>query len=241
MKTRFHFNKKLDKQMISEFINIENGGGINFSDGIIKTHPKLKILKPSNDKLSARHKVSYLKEYVDTYYNKNKPTMLSKINFIKKAWKKKENKFIAIAENFFEGFDFSESDYIAYASIINCNPRFLESKTFQFYYKKSIPDAVHTIAHEILHFIFFDFIEKEMKKEIKNLSEEELWDLSEIFNTVLLGSKRYEKIVDKKFVIPYPDHSIYIPLFKKAYKKSKNAREFIAQGVAIILNKKIAE
>lgn len=238
MKTRFYFNKKLDKQMISEFINIDNGGGMNFAQGILKIHPRLKPLKPSNDRLSNRDKTLLLKEYVDIYYNKNRSSMLHKIDSIKKAWKERENKYITITKEFFEGFDFLGSDYIAYASIVNCNPRFLESKTFQFFYKKSAPDAIHTIAHEILHFIFFDFIEKKMKKEIKILSEDQLWDLSEIFNTILLSSERYQEIINKKFVISYPDHKHYIPLFKKAYKKSNNARDFITAGIDIILRKK---
>jgi hypothetical protein len=238
MKTRFYFNKKLDRQMISEFIKIDNGGGINFAQGIFKIHPRLKPLEPSNDKLNNRDKALFLKEYLDFYYNKNGSSMLHKIDSIKKAWKKKENKYITITEEFFEDFDFSKSDYIAYASIINCNPRFLESKTFQFFYKKSTPDAIHTIAHEILHFIFFDFIEEKMKKEIKHLSEDQIWDLSEIFNTILLSSSRYQKIINKKFIIVYPDHKHYIPLFKKAYKNSTNARDFIIAGINIILRKK---
>lgn len=238
MKIRFYLNKKLDCQMISEFINIDNGGGINFSRGITKIHPKLKIIESSNKKLSKKDKKLYLREFVDIYYNEHKVPMLDKIDSIKKAWKTRENKYISITEDFFVDFNFSKSDYIAYASIINCNPRFLESKTFQFFYKKSIPDAIHTIAHEILHFVFFDFIEKKMRKEIKNLSEDQIWDLSEIFNTIILGSSKYEEIIDKKFVIAYPDHEHYIPLFKKAYNKSKNAKEFITQGIYIILNKK---
>ncbi|MFZ2154301.1 MAG: hypothetical protein WAV16_03670 [Candidatus Moraniibacteriota bacterium] len=238
MKIKFCLNKNLDRQMISEFININDGGGIDFAKGIIKTHPKLKKIIPSSNKLSTNDKKIYLQEYVNFYYNKNKSPMLQKIDLIKKAWKTKETVYVDTTKDFFDNFDFSKNDYTAYASIINCNPRFLESKTFQFFYRKSESDAIHTIAHEILHFIFFDFIKKKMKKEIKDLSEDQLWDLSEIFNVVLLGSNRYKGVVDKKLVIAYPDHQHYIPTFKKAYKNSNNAKEFIEQGILIILNKK---
>ncbi len=116
----------------------------------------------------------------------------------------------------------------------------MESKTFQFFYKKPLTDATYTIAHELLHFIFFDFIEKKLKKEIKHLSEDQLWDLSEIFNVVVLKSPRYRHIINQKFIIPYPDHLCYIHQFEKTYKNSQNAEEFIRYGISIISAKKIA-
>jgi hypothetical protein len=99
---------------------------------------------------------------------------------VNNIWRKKENRYVAVTEDFFGGFRFTKGKYIAYASIIDCNPRFLDSKTFQFFYKKSVSAAVYVITHELLHFIFFDFVEKRLKKEIKHLSEDQLWDLSEI-------------------------------------------------------------
>ena len=91
--------------------------------------------------------------------------ILRKIKSVRKVWRKKENEYITITEDFFDGFQFQKGKYIAYASIINCNPRFLEPKTFQFFYKKPLADAIYTIAHELLHFIFFDFIKKKLKKK----------------------------------------------------------------------------
>ena len=40
-----------------------------------------------------------------------------------------------------------------------------------------------------------------MKKDIKHLSENQLWDLSEIFNVVVLKSSRYRHIINQKFII----------------------------------------
>jgi len=90
----------------------------------------------------------------------------------------------------------------------------------------------------LLHFIFYDFVEKKLKKEAKHLSEDQLWDLSEIFNVVVLRSPRYHRIINQQFVIPYPDHRRYIRQFEKAYKNSQNVEEFIRQGITIIKRKK---
>ena len=70
------------------------------------------------------------------------------------------------------------------------------------------------------------------------MTEEQLWDLSEIFNVVVLGSAQYQNIVDKKYVFPYPHHKPLLSQFRKAYKDSCNAEEFIKRGVTIIKTKK---
>ncbi|MDP3729750.1 MAG: hypothetical protein Q8R26_03340 [bacterium] len=233
-KLRFYLNKKLDERMTEEFLNVR-GGGIDFGVGIVKIHPRLKSAK-SLKEIAQREKA--IRVYFDNYYQIYKTAILHKLERVQDVWRKEEQKYIAITEDFFGGFRFPKGKYIAYASIINCNPRFLELKTFQFFYKKSLADAIYTITHELLHFIFFDFIEKKLKKEIKHLSEDQLWDLSEIFNIIVLKSPRYRHIVNQKFVIPYPDHRRYINKFKKAYKNSQNAEEFIRRGITIISVKK---
>jgi len=233
-KLRFYLNKKLDERMAEEFLNV-HGGGIDFGEEIVKVHPQLKSAKSLKD-VAQRKKT--IRVYFDNYYRIHRTAMLRKIKSVRKVWRKQEKEYITITEDFFGSFRFSKGKYIAYASIINCNPRFLESKTFQFFYKKPLADVTYTIAHELLHFIFFDFIKKKFKKEIKHLSEDQLWDLSEIFNVVVLKSSRYRHIVNQKFIIPYPDHRHYIHQFEKAYKNYQNAEEFIGRGLSIISAKK---
>lgn len=232
-KLRFYLNKKLDERMIEEFLDVQ-GGGIDFSKGIVKIHPKLRLIKS----LNTPQKEKAIRVYCDAYYRTNKSAMYNKIERVQNVWRKNEQKYITITEDFFGGFRFPRGKYIAYASIINCNPRFLESKTFQFFYKKSLADAIHTIAHELLHFIFFDFVEQRLKKEIKILSQDQLWDFSEIFNVVVLKSPRYRHIVNQNFIHLYPNHRQYIRQLEKAYKNSQNAEEFIRYSTAIISAKK---
>ncbi len=220
--------------MAEEFLNV-HGGGIDFGEGIVKIHPQLKSIKSLND---VAQKGKTIHVYFDNYYRIHRTALSHKIESVRKIWRKQEQEYIAITEDFFGGFRFPKGKYVAYASIIDCNPRFLESKTFQFFYKKPLADAAYTITHELLHFIFFDFIKKKLKKEIQHLSEDQLWDLSEIFNVVALKSPRYRHIVNQKFVIPYPDHLRYIHQFEKTYKNSQNAEEFIRRGLSIISAKK---
>jgi len=233
-KMRFYLNKKLDERMAEEFLNV-HGGGIDFGEGIIKKHPRLKSIKSFNN---AAQRKRVIRIYFDNYYRVHGREMRRKMAHVRDAWHTKEQKYVETTEDFFGGFRFPQGEYIAYASIIDCNPRFLESRTFQFFYKKPIADAIHTIAHELLHFIFFDFVEKKLRKEAKYLSEDQLWDLSEIFNVVVLGSPRYRHIINRRFIIPYPDHRRHISRFKKAYANSKNAEGFIKRGIEMVSSKK---
>jgi len=232
-KLRFYLNKRLDERMAEQFLD-EHSGGIDFGKGIIKIHPQLKLVRSLKNITQRKKTISI---YFDRYYRTHKISIRRKTELLRLAWSKREKEFVAITKNFFGGFRFPKGKYIAYASIIDCNPRFLESKTFQFFYKKSVADAIHTISHELLHFIFFDFIEKRFKKEIKHLSEDQLWNLSEIFNFIVLESSLYHHIVNQKFVIPYPNHQHYIRQFRKAYKNSESAEKFIRHGITIIKKK----
>lgn len=222
--------------MTEEFLNIHEGG-IDFGEEIIKIHPQFKLIRPLKD-IKQRKKAIHI--YFNNYYQHHRTEILRKLRRVRNVWRKYEQTYVNITtKKLFNSFQFPRGKYIAYASIINCNPRFLDSKTFQFFYKKPIDDAIYTVAHELLHFIFFDFMKKKLKKEAKQLSENQLWNLSEIFNIVVIKSSLYRGIINQKFVIAYPKHQQYIKLFQKVYKNSRNAKEFIRKSTVIIKAKKI--
>lgn len=229
-KLRFYTNEILDEIMIDQFLN-ETGGGLDFGKFIVKMYPEL---KKAREPVSLKDKQKIIHTFTKKYYNSHKKEIDKFTCVLKNEWSKKESDFVKITRSFFGGYDFPEGKYIAYSSIINCNPRFLDKKTFQFFYKKELADAIHTISHELLHFIFFDFVNKKLKKEVRGLSEEQLWNLSEIFNVIVLKSSFYKKIIDKKFVKPYPSHKKYIPEFEKALIETKSIEDFIKRGIVIL-------
>jgi hypothetical protein len=225
-KLRFYLNKNLDKFMASQFIDIK-AGGIDFGNSIIKNHPKLKDIK----KVDQKERKKIVNQYFDNYYRENSPVLIKKLFLIREKWKRKENDFFKIIQKIFNGFEFKKGMYIGYISIIDCNPRFLESKTFQVFYKKNIDESIYVITHELLHFIFFDYFNEEIKI---NTTEEKLWDLSEIFNIIVLESNYFKKIINKRYIKPYPEHRKYLPSFRKLFKDSKNIRDFIIKGINLI-------
>lgn len=227
-KVSFHINKSFDKFIAGQFLN-EKGGGIDFGKNIVRMHPSLRTAR-TNPKL----RKDIISKYFYEYYISHKKEIIGRVKVIKSGWRRVEQEYIEITEKIFGGYHFPRGMYTAYASIINCNPRFLDSKTFQFFYKKEKGDAIYTIAHELLHFIFFDFVEKKMKNEIRKLSENKLWDLSEIFNVVVLRSAAYKKIINRKYVRLYPNHKKYIQAFERSYRDSKDIESFIRDGIKIL-------
>ncbi len=227
-KLRFYFNRNLDKFMAAQFLD-EKMGGIDFGVNIVKLHP---LLRSSKKDRGARKKT--LDKYFKQYYRSHRREMSQKASRIKEAWRDVEDEFVITTERLLGGFRFPSGRYIAYPSIVDCNPRFLVSKTFQFYYRKVPTDAVHTIAHELLHFIFFAFVKSRLKNAIKKLPEEKLWDLSELFNVIILQSPSYRKLINPHYAHPYPDHQKYVSRFETAYRKSRAIEEFIRNGIAII-------
>lgn len=221
--------------MMAEQFFHEQGGGIDFGKGIVKLHPKLKSVRLLKN-IAQKKKAIHL--YFNNYYHTHNIAINRSIQNLQRVWRKKEKKFLVVTEKLFGDFQFPQGKYIAYASIINCNPRFLDSKTFQFFYKKTLADRIYTVAHELLHFIFFDFVEKKLKNKTKDLSEDQLWDLSEIFNVIIFESSQYQNIIDKRYVLPYPDHKHLLPQFRKVYRDSCNTEEFIERGIAIIIKAK---
>ncbi|MEK6830536.1 MAG: hypothetical protein AABX77_00735 [Nanoarchaeota archaeon] len=212
--------------MALQFIDIK-AGGIDFGNSIIKDHLKLKNIR----NFSPKKRKKIINQYFDNYYKNNNSVLIKKLLLIREKWKEKENNFLKITQKIFNDFGFKKGMYIGYISIIDCNPRFLESKTFQVFYKKDINEAIYVIAHELLHFIFFDYFNDKIKI---NITEEKLWDLSEIFNVIILESDYFKEIINKKHIKPYPEHKKYLSNFRKLFKDSKNIKDFIVEGINLL-------
>jgi hypothetical protein len=204
-KIKFLLNKDLDKNMAIEFLSHNYHGGINFAQGILGPHPGIK---------------KSISNYIDDFYKKHKKYLIKNSLKFQKAWLEKTNKFFDATDKIFHHHPWPKGKYIGYISIFTCGPRFLDDKTFQIFYHHDKNHAVFSTAHEILHFLFYDYIEKK-RKDVKNkLTDNQLWRVSEIVNEVLLDPKYLGKSLNlQKRYKGYPD---FIPIANKIKKKLKN-------------------
>lgn len=220
---KFKLNKSLDKELANKFLFLK-GGGIDFGRGIIEDHPELAFVKDVNQKKKRERLIS---EYVDCFYKTHLSKLCNIVHKFNNKWKKREKEFLNSVAKIFRNHPWPKGKYIGYLSIFDCNPRNLKDKTFQIYYKHPA-GVVYVTAHELLHFIFYDYFKKKFKKDFKKISEEKLWKISEIFNSVLFSFKPFSRFAPNKLKrFDYPAFKKEIKRTKKIWETSKDIDRLI--------------
>ena len=226
-KISYKLNKSLDKKMALAFLNVK-AGGVDFSNGIIGVHPELEGIK--NKKKSEQQKI--INSHFDNFYKENNHYLNKRIKKFQTEWNKVEKKYFQEIAKIFKNHPWPKGKYIGYLSITNCNPRFLESKTFQVFYFHP-EGSVAVTAHELLHFIFYDYCLKKHTKMFKKLDPNNgiFWDLAEIFNAIILSNPEFIKIHKIKKQSNYPAHKKDIPILKRLWNKEKYIDKWIISAL----------
>lgn len=168
---------------------------------------KNKVKKQKIEKIS--------KEYAKKIF---KDKNLEIKNNLKKAqyeWKSIENDYFKIVSKIFKNHPYPKGKYTGFASIFTMYPRHIHLKTFFFpgiIYSKKTPPIKTVIGHEMLHFIFFDYINRKYglktDSQIKGKEKDYLWKVSETFNSVIESWNPYYKIFNYK-TPPYASKIFY--------------------------------
>jgi hypothetical protein len=223
LKISFKLNKKLDKEMAWAFFG-QKAAGVDFSSGITSVHPKLKTLLGKDKKEQKK----IINEYFDEFYKKNEKELKECLLKMKQDWKEDEEGFCQTLDMIFKKPKVPKGKYIGYLSIINCNPRFLNDKTFQIFYKHKA-GTNFIVAHEVLHFFFYGYSLKKYPEIFKKLDQDSgiYWILAELFNDVIMSrpelfSKKYTKNA-----YPYPAHAKYFNTVNSFWNKNSNVDNWI--------------
>lgn len=163
-------------------------------------------------------------DFIKDFYEKNYTEMEKNLKVYEGNWNKEQKDFYLLVQDLFGQRKWSEGKYIAYPTIWGMYPRFLEDKTFQLPYKcKNKKNINTTIAHEMLHFIFYDYFYEQYPKYSKDELNFFVWNVSEIFNSVIQNSPKWLKVFKTKNM-DYPEHEKIIKkLSKKYHQKEKIA------------------
>jgi len=197
-KLKFQLNISLDIQTGTQFLS-RSKAGIDFGAGIVKHYPELTIAQYKDHK----EKGEIVREFVEKYYQTNKQELDEALIIMQNNWEEVEDNFYFVVDKIFEGFPWPPGQYVCYLSIFDCNPRFLDTKTFQVYYKSKI-GTNHVVAHEMLHFIFYDYVEQKEKDLAERIGKDRLWVLSEVFDKLAFEHPIFEKF-KPKFQGGYPE------------------------------------
>jgi len=214
-KVKFKIDARKDLQTFKSFIK-EAGfdDGRNLEWAIFRRHPQLrKIVKKEGG-------VDYhfIAKYIARIYKENARVAAANFKVYEINWRRKENRFFDLVKDLFYGRQWPKGKYIAYSTIWGMFPRFLEDKTFQIPIKYKSKRYINVIiAHEMLHFMFYDYFRKNYPRYKNPESSFYVWHVSEIFNSLVQNSPAWLNVFVEK-TMSYPEHEKIIAKFKKKYK-----------------------
>ncbi|MCX6787255.1 MAG: hypothetical protein NTY93_01880 [Candidatus Kaiserbacteria bacterium] len=206
MSTKIELNKQLDKDVYQSFRDAVVGGA-DFGKKIRDEHPDIT-------------KENY-SEYIDTFYAGNSEKLENARKDTELCFEEIKDALFLELQKYF-GKDYSEENYTCYLSIFNCNPRYLETKSFQVYYQRSHTMRKEVIAHELTHFTFYDFCH-----ELGIEDGKELWELSEIFNAIFLNLPPLQSTIGAEELLFYPNLKDKLEEIKQIWTKHPDAKDFI--------------
>lgn len=224
---KFKIDKEADKEKIFNFLYCKPKAGHSFKEIIYKAHPSLKMLKGKNKKRA----FATVSAYVDSVYRNRDERIRDTVNKMQVDWGKIEGKFLSTSNLFFNDHPWPKGKYFAYFSISPPCPRYLHNKTFAVAYSKD-GRWRKIVAHEMLHFIFYDYLrtryipslpnteEGKMNEELEGKFIIPLWDLSEVFDVILLNDPKFQKYLPHQSE-PYPKHVEHYLKLQKIWIKSK--------------------
>ena len=212
-------NKELDCEVYNDFKDFKIGG-VDFGEKIEQDHPEM-------------NENNY-RQYISSYYLENKDFLEKSCREMNDYLEQNQQLFFAELKKIFS-LDFSNNEYVGYLSIFNCNPRYLENKIFQIFYKKDLLDKIEVAYHEALHFAFFDYYDRFIE-ETKNLDKNNgpLWELSEIFNVLVLNLPQFQAILKRPEKLFYPGLKDRLEKVQNLWLKNEgDLKIFIKEGVTL--------
>ncbi len=223
-KISFKISKKKDLDTLFYFIDdAKYDDGRNLDWAVFKKYSYLKKYFYEDKYYKVKNKKN-LMQFIDDKYLKNKDRMKKDIIKNQKRWKKIEVQYFLLIDKLFSNYKWPKGKYIAFGTIWGMYPRFLEDKTFQIPYTYSTPKYINVvIAHELLHFIFYDYFFKRYPKYESDKYDFFVWNVSEIFNIIVQNSPEWIKYF-KFNSLGYPEHKKVIMSLSKTWHDKSNLK-----------------
>jgi hypothetical protein len=175
-----------------------------------------------NKKVSSKERNKIIREYTGNYFSVHQQDIKRNVSQIEKGWSKVARRYYLLMDKVFKGYPWPKGNYRAIASIYNMFPRYINYKIFFFPPDSRMPNRANKIiAHEMTHFIFFDYLHKKYKMtedfKIKGKPDNYVWLVSEIFNFTLESWAPYKKILKNE-----PRHRPYFGELKLCRKMHRD-------------------
>ncbi|MFA6252156.1 MAG: hypothetical protein WCX74_02035 [Candidatus Paceibacterota bacterium] len=220
-KISFKVDKEKDFLSYKAFLNDAEYNKLILDWAFFNKHPNLKnSIKESDGHFIGND--NSIKKFINEYYSNNLNSIKSNMKEYERIWNTKKDEYFKLVSELFSNDYWPKGEYVAYSTIWGLFPRFLEEKSFQIpaiYEKKDYIQVI--IAHEMLHFIFYNYFLKNYPKYNMEGDDFFIWHISEIFNSIIQNSKSWLNEF-KTEAQTYPEHDKIIENLEKKYKNSSN-------------------
>lgn len=230
---KIKFKISLDKDIASFYSFVKD---IPFDEGkffewaITEKHPFFNKFY-EKDKRTCKVSREILGDYIKQIYEQQQNQIAKNLKIYRKNWVKVEKFFFQLVDELFNSREWPKGKYIAYTTIWGMYPRFIEDKTFQIPIKQRNKKYVNVvIAHELLHFMFYDYFLEKYPKYDKDKFNFFLWNISEIFNSIVQNSKKWVKAFEVEGLI-YPEHKNIVNNLQKKYSGELPCLEDIIKDI----------
>lgn len=213
--------------------DIENNPNV-FNWAFLDKYPELSKYKKNNFLEISKKELNI---FIHSIYKKDAEIMDKNILKYENDWGIIEGEFYDLVSDIFGLYNFPEGKYIGYLTIWGMYPRFLNDKTFcipYFHKKEKYINVI--IAHEMLHFIFYDYFYKNYPKYNEPKYNFFVWYVSEIFNSLIQNSKEWLDVFDEESMA-YPEHNKIIKNIRDL--KINNLDDLIDEIVKEVNNLKL--
>lgn len=190
-----------------------------------------------DNNFSQKEREKILIKYTENFYKTKEKEIKNGLRNVVKEWGKVENTNFKIIDKVFKKHSWPKGNYFGIVSIFWMYPRYISKKTFFFPYRHRIINyANRVISHEMLHFIFFDYIKKRYDldegAEFKNKHPEYLWRVSEVFNNIIENWEPYKKVSQAKS-LPYNGTEKMFKKMKNQWQKKQDIDELLDKWLKI--------
>ncbi len=215
-KIRFTFDQITEKNTCLEFLRI--GWPI---------HPSLKHLIDCSDEELVKIKIS---DFINNYYQENFDKLSNNFSQALENWSKVEKSYYSKVDRLLNNYPWPQGDYKAVASVLYCFPRYIKEKWFAFPVNGQLFPLM-VIAHEMLHFIVYDYLEKIYGLEPSECFSDDtkFWQFTENLNALIEDEPIWQKFMNGKKAMVKPECKDLYQEMKIIWDKNKSIDNLIKQ------------
>jgi len=166
------------------FRNPDKSGDFSKKTRIIKQYPQFTAF----DSVEVSSQDLFVKQEVNKIHSELHAVLTNTLETTESLWREIEKTYFDLVATVFPEFPWPEGNYKCYMSVIDINAIIKKEKSFQLFYgmvSKNITNSV--IAHEMLHFIFYSYMEN-----YPNIEKAKLWEMAEIFNKFIQNTQKFK-------------------------------------------------